>query len=442
MPNSFQKKLEKILNVNTLTEETVKPEKGEDVTHGVKDGTGKIDATGPVPKGAAATLKTSPGATTSGPTGHIPTNSDLPKKYSLGEEKDEEDKEDVKEEKKPPFFKKKGESDEKPEDEKSDKKDKKSKGKKEDDKEKLDEEADKDGSEANSRAGFTKKSSGDGEKMGKLQKEEKDEEEDEKSTKSLKSEEKEEDKEDKKAIKEAVVKLFDGETLSEAFKVKTSTIFEDALSNRIKETRKKLTEKATKILNERVEQIREELAQQVNGHLDLVVENWVSNHEVPLVNVLKSQMVESFIGDLKSLYESYYFEVPNSKVDVVAEMANRITSLEQKLNEQLETNAQLVNETKSYKKSEIIGKVSKNLSSTQVEKLKTLTEKTDFISPEQFEQEVNTLKESLGNKQEKTTNTQKNLAEQTLDQNPGDSSEGVSRQHQQIKEVLARLAKN
>jgi len=98
---SFNEKLDAILSkkktVLTESEERygtnsptqVKPEKGEDVTKGVIDGHGKIDATGPIPTGAVDTLKTTPGVSpTEGPTGHLPTNADLPRKQLGGVDKD------------------------------------------------------------------------------------------------------------------------------------------------------------------------------------------------------------------------------------------------------------------------------------------------------------------------------------------------------------------
>jgi len=399
MSVSFQKKLTEIMaksQTQNLTEEQVKPDHGEDVTHGVIDGTGKINATGPVPTGAAGTLKTSAGPTTSGPTGHIPQNSDLPKKsYGLDEEKDDEKKD----EKKPPFLKKKEEK-------------KLDEEKKEEDK-KLDEEKDDE------------------------KKEVKEEKKESKAEATLKNEESDDD-EDKEAVSEATSQLFSGENLSEAFKTKTATIFEDVLSNRIKEYRKKVLAKVNKMLNERVEEIREDLSNKVEGHLDLVVENWVKTHEPAIESQLKTALVEDFITEMKTVWTNHFFEVPSDKMDVVTEMANRLQSVETRLTEQIDTNAQLKSKITLYEKAEIFNKVSKGLPSTQVDRLKNLAEHVAYTSSDLYETELNTLKESLTPKTEKPQ--QKSLVEQVLDEN-GPTEEQLSKQQSAVKEVLARMAK-
>src|ERR1035441_8866963 len=247
---TFQEKLEKILREDKKTvlnesEEAygthsptqVKPEHGQEVTTSL-DGTGKIDATGPISAGAAErTLKTTPGVSpTEGPTGHIPQNSDLPRKqqdglgtenksagknslpptpkvYGLREEEDD-DKKSVKEEKEkkelPPFIAKK----------------KKTLKEEEDDKKLKEEEEKKLKEETEAAKTLKTPPSGAGEKADKL-KEETDQEEGDKTKTSVKEDkEPDDDKDDKKAVKEATDALFVGETISEVLKEKTALIFE------------------------------------------------------------------------------------------------------------------------------------------------------------------------------------------------------------------------
>lgn len=439
MSKSFQEKLNKILaneglaSGKVLQEDQtdsptrVHPEHGQEVTHGAIDGnTVKVDATGPIPTGLDKTLKTNPGP--SGPA--LPTNSDLPNGgkpgYGLGEETDDVDEEKtVEEDKKPPFLKKK---------------DKESDGDKDD--KKLDEEgqslpaakSDDDGNGGNARL---KAGSKEGEKFN----EEADNEEGEKSSTSVANEETEDDADDKKAVEEATKALFAGETISEALKVKTSQIFEETLSNRIKEYRGKLRARMTKQLNERVEEIRGELSSKVDGHLDLVVENWVKTHEVALESAIRAQLVEEFIGGLKSLFEEHYIEVPEAKVDALAEVTARVSELEGKLNEQIEVNVQLKGQVRLAEKTEIFNDVSKGMISTQAEKLRELAEGVEFQTAEQYKKALTTLKETAtaAPATQKNQKSGKTLAEQTLEQNPNAAT--ASKEMGAVKDVLARMAK-
>lgn len=429
MAKSFQEKLEKILRESAhnpdkkdeLKEEQkdsptrVRPEKGEDVTHGVIDGTGKIDATGPAPTNAKDTLKTNPGPTTSGPTGHIPTSKDLPKElFSEEEDKEEEEVKEEKDHKEP-------DGDE-------------FGGKGDGDSDDLGKEKPfaKDGKEANDRAGYTKKMKGDGEKVN----EELDHEEGDRTDTKL---DEEEDEEDKKAVEEAKERVFAEEQFSEAFKEKASIIFEEVLSARIKVYRDKIKERMEKKLAEETEQIRKNLAEKVNGHLDLVVENWVKTHEVALENAIKNQLVEEFISGLKNLFEEHYIEIPDEKVDVIAEMAKKVTSLEKTLNEQIEQNVSLKNKVRLMEKAEIFNEVTKGLASTQIEKLRSLSENVEYQTPEQYKKVLISLKETSLSPSSTKTTTNKTLAEQTLEQNP--SIQESNKHLASVKEVLARMAK-
>lgn len=417
---SFQKKLSKILKEDQDSSPTrVHPEAGEDVTHGVKDGTSKIDATGPIKTGAAATLHTNPGPTTAGPTGHIPTNSDLPrpqldgldsenknpgkKVYGISEEGEDDDKKDTVEEGKlPAFLVKKKDSDS------GDDKDKKKE---------VDEEL----------ANGDKKV---------------DEAKDDEFPKSVAEEadDKEDEKADKEAVKEATNALLKGEKLSEVFREKTATIFEATLSLRLRDQRKKLTERFNRKLNDRVEEIREQLTESVNGHLDLVVENWVHANEVPLEKALKAELVEDFIGGLKSLLEEHYFELPAEKVDVVTEMVERLSASDKRLNEQIEVNLRLQRQVKLFERTEVFSKVSKGLVSTQTEKLRSLSEGTEFKTAAQFEAALVILKESIESNQggsEKKT-APKNLSEQTLEQSVVQSNS--SPLSSAVKDSMRRMA--
>lgn len=451
---NFQQKIAKILRDEQLavlkeSEEAygthsptqVAPEKGEEVTSSL-DGSGKIDANGPIPTGLDKTLKTTPGVSaTEGPTGHVPTNSDLPRKQLDGLDKDnkdagkdslpptpkvyglheeeEEKKDAVKEEKKelPPFMKKK------------------------EMKEEVKEEKDEVKEESEAARTLKSPPAGDGEKAAKLKTEEFDNEEGDKSKASVK-EEKDDEKADKKAVKEAAAALFVGETISEALKTKTTALFETALSNRIKDYRTVLVERYTKQLNQRVETIREELSATVDGHLDLVVENWVKTNEVPLEKALKAELVEDFIGGLKALFEEHYIELPADKVDVVSEMVTRITKLEGQLNEALETNGKLQSKNKLHERTETFERVSKGLAATQVEKLRSLSENVEFKSTSQYETALATLKESVeGTTQRKEE--PKTITEQLLDSNDGEPvvPEENDFMMKSVKKELARFKK-
>lgn len=195
-------------------------------------------------------------------------------------------------------------------------------------------------------------------------------------------------------LDEAVDALFEGEELSEEFKEKAKTIFEAALNEKLKSEIAILEQAYAESLEEEVAQIQEALTENVDGYLNYVVENWVSENEVAIESGLRSELTEDFISGLKSLFEEHYIDIPEDKVSVVESLQHQIDELEGKLNEEIERNVELskvINEARTY---EIVAEACEGLTDTQAAKLKSLAENLDFTDENQFAKKIATLKES------------------------------------------------
>ena len=123
--------------------------------------------------------------------------------------------------------------------------------------------------------------------------------------------------ESKKKFKEdldALVK--DEDTLSEGFKAKAETIFEAALTSKVKAETAKLEERYTSDLAGEVEAIKEDLVDKVDGYLTYVVENWMTDNEVAIEHSLKSEITDSFIQSLGQLFSEHHINVPEDAGDL------------------------------------------------------------------------------------------------------------------------------
>ena len=98
------------------------------------------------------------------------------------------------------------------------------------------------------------------------------------------------------------------------------------------------------------------------------------------------------MSKLKDLFSESYIEVPESKVDLVDELAEQVEELESKLNETTQKVIDQSGELEEMKKEEIIRESSSDLADTQVEKLKTLVNDLDFEDAEKFAEKVKTVK--------------------------------------------------
>jgi hypothetical protein len=205
-------------------------------------------------------------------------------------------------------------------------------------------------------------------------------------------------------MSEHVEALLAGEELSEDFKVKATTIFEAAVKQKVEEEIARLEEAYAETLEEHVAEIQEQLSSNVDDYLNYVVEHWVSENEVAIDAGLRTEVTEDFISGLRNLFAEHYIDIPEDKVSVVEEMANKVAELEEKLNEEIEFNVSLKKVLNESRRNEIIESACSGLVDTQVEKLKTLSEGLDFTSAAEFSQKINVLRESYFTPSVKTEN--------------------------------------
>lgn len=234
-----------------------------------------------------------------------------------------------------------------------------------------------------------------------MKSEEKDEDEEDKDPEDKNPEDKdpeedEEDKDskDKKAMKEDLDALFHGENLSEDFMNKAATIFEAAVTSRVNALQEKIEEQYAEILEQVTEELKEELATKVDDYLNYVVEEWVKENELAVESGLRSELTEDFIAGLRNLFVEHYIDIPEEKVDVVEEMTSKVVELEGKLNEQISTTVEMRKLIIEYAKREAFSEICDGLTSTQVEKMRSLSEGVEFSTLEDYTESLLTLREN------------------------------------------------
>ena len=109
---------------------------------------------------------------------------------------------------------------------------------------------------------------------------------------------------------------------------------------------------------------------------------------------LKTEMTESFLSGMKSLFDDHYVSIPDEKYDVVSTMVEKLDDMETKLNEQIQKNVDLNKRLSESASDVILGEVSEGLAATQKEKLATLSEGVEFESEELYKEKLTTLRES------------------------------------------------
>lgn len=195
-------------------------------------------------------------------------------------------------------------------------------------------------------------------------------------------------------VSEDVDALMNGEELSEDFRAKATTIFEAAVITRVKQEVAQLEEQFDIQLQEEVESIKEGLIEKVDGYLNYVVEQWMEQNELALESGIKSEIVENFISGMKGLFEQHYIDIPEEKYDVLGDMEVTIASLEEKLNEQVESAVALTQELNSIKRENVIAEAANGLADTDAEKFQALAEELTFEDAESFSSKLQTIREN------------------------------------------------
>jgi len=183
-------------------------------------------------------------------------------------------------------------------------------------------------------------------------------------------------------------------TLSEEFKEKTAVIFEAAVKSKLSEEIDRLETQYKEELEEEVSSTKSELVEKVDSYLNYVVENWIKENEIAVENGLRTEIAEGFMDKLKDLFTESYIQVPESKVDLVDELAEQVEELETKLNETTQKVIDQSGEIEEMTKDRIINESASDLADTQVVKLKSLVNDLDFENEEKFKEKVDTIKEA------------------------------------------------
>ena len=195
-------------------------------------------------------------------------------------------------------------------------------------------------------------------------------------------------------MKEHADALFGGEDLSEEFKNKAITVFEAAVHERVTAIESDLLEQYEQKLSEEVEEVTESLTTKLDDYLNYVVEEWMQENELAVDSGIRTEVAESFMDGLKSLFEEHYIEMPEGKDDLLEASVSKVSELEEELNEQIEKNIVLSKELLENTCVNLFNEVTEGLVDTEVEKLRSLAEGLEFESAEQYKEKLSILKES------------------------------------------------
>ena len=195
-------------------------------------------------------------------------------------------------------------------------------------------------------------------------------------------------------VKEDISAILAGADLDEEFQKKATTVFEAAVSAKVHEQVAGLKETAESRIGEELEKIKEEFAGRVENFLSYACEEWMTENELAVEAGLRSEVTEAFMGGLKKLFIESNINLPDEKLDAVADMSEKLDDMETRLNEQIEKNVGLHEQVGNYRKNEILTELSRGLAEVQKDKFTSLAEAVEFKSEETYREKLGQIKES------------------------------------------------
>ncbi len=220
-------------------------------------------------------------------------------------------------------------------------------------------------------------------------------------------------------------------TLSDGFRGKAGAIFEAVLTSKLAHEVERLETEYAQNLEEEVSDVKGDLVEKVDSYLSYVVTNWMDQNKVAVTEGLRTELAEEFITSLQSVFKEHYIDVPESKVDIVEELAATVTELEETLNKTTGDNIKLHESVQTLERADVVREQSSGLADTEAEKLCTLVEDIEFDNRDNFEMKVKVVKESYFAKDDSDSTDEVSSVAGT-DQAPADVSDVMSRYTQAI----------
>ena len=196
------------------------------------------------------------------------------------------------------------------------------------------------------------------------------------------------------AMNEQLQNLFSGENLSEDFMGKASVVFESALNERTQAIRQNVLVESAALVEQEVGNAVNELATRLDEYLSYAVDEWMKENKLAVENGIRTEISESFINGLKSLFETHYIEVPENKKDILEDLFSDNQELETTLNEQIQSNMRIKQELEQTAARGIFMEAVSDLTQVDAERLASLANSISYTSPQEFHNKLVVLKEN------------------------------------------------
>lgn len=197
-----------------------------------------------------------------------------------------------------------------------------------------------------------------------------------------------------KSMAESIEEVFNGVDLSEEFKQRTVAVFEAAVHERTVQIQEELEAKFENDLSEQLELAVDSIVEKVDAYLDYVVEQWMEENELAVESGIKVEMAESIMQGLTNLVSEHNLEVEESDLDIISDLEEKLEESTQQYNEIFDELLEMRQERHALEKEVAFQEVVENLTDTQADRLRVLSEGLSYETLDEYEQKLESIRDS------------------------------------------------
>jgi len=217
--------------------------------------------------------------------------------------------------------------------------------------------------------------------------------------KEMKEEDDEEDDDDDDEeidVKESLAKIFEGAKIDEKVKSDLETLFNAVVAEKVIRKCDELSDKYESELEEALEKIEES----IDKYISYVADEWMNENELAVEKGIRQEISENVLAGIRNLFVENYIDVPEEKIDLVAEAEDTIEELTSKLDETTNTILSLKKEIDEMKTEKIVNELATELTETEKEKLSDLISEFKYEDDSSYKEKVSLVIEKYFGKPE------------------------------------------
>lgn len=209
-------------------------------------------------------------------------------------------------------------------------------------------------------------------------------------------EEDDDDDDEEIDVKESLAKIFEGAKIDEKVKSDLETLFNAVVAEKVIRKCDELSDKYESELEEALEKIEES----IDKYISYVADEWMNENELAVEKGIRQEISENVLAGIRNLFVENYIDVPEEKIDLVAEAEDTIEELTSKLDETTNTILSLKKEIDEMKTEKIVNELATELTETEKEKLSDLISEFKYEDDSSYKEKVSLVIEKYFGKPE------------------------------------------